>query len=169
MKVQSNLLFVCTGFAVVSLAGQLAQSTIKLYDFWESVKNAPGEVDAILIDLKLLAAVLKDITGNQLQQDSGNAIVITALDNCKSKINHLQTIVTEFDAGFQSDSKRIRKWSAFKAVRKKEKLHAFRTSLGETKSTLTIAQQSWQQYVCILSFLILLVWHCHIFATPVQS
>jgi len=49
------------GMAVISLALQLAGGLIKLYDFWGTVQDAPHEVSEMLIDLKLLSRILKEV------------------------------------------------------------------------------------------------------------
>jgi hypothetical protein len=43
------------------VAIQVAESCVKLYLFWESIREAPEEVGAIVEDLKYLATVMQDI------------------------------------------------------------------------------------------------------------
>lgn len=88
-----------SGIAVVSLAFQLAESIIKLYDFWDTVQEAPDEVRAIVKDRKLLRAVLNDIESNTQQYDSDPSLS-DVLESAIDKVKSLDAIVTEFETGF---------------------------------------------------------------------
>lgn len=60
--------------AVVSIAVQLAENAKKIYDFWNSVKDAPASVRAVTEDVGLLMRVLSedagsDRFGNKLTED----------------------------------------------------------------------------------------------------
>lgn len=67
LETQQTLIVI--GIAVISLAFQLSDQVIKLHDFWQSVTNAPEDINAILEDLKLLSTILTEIafTGHQSQ------------------------------------------------------------------------------------------------------
>jgi hypothetical protein len=54
-------------FAVVSLAIQLAEKANELYRFWQSIDEAPDSIRAIVSDLKLLSAVLDQISKRDRQ------------------------------------------------------------------------------------------------------
>ena len=137
----------------MSLALQLADGCIKLYDFWSTVRDAPEDIAVIVKDLEWLSSLLKDVANGQYQAPS----VSFGLEYCKSKLEvswkclltlfkimaellkALLNIVRDFERSFSSNNRRVRVWTAFKAARKKEKLKDFRTSLHETKTTLTLA------------------------------
>jgi hypothetical protein len=71
------------GIAVVSVAFQLAETCIKLHDFWESVEDAPHEIAAIREDLQYLISVFKEIERNEHQ--SGQCVAEGTL-YCRNKI-----------------------------------------------------------------------------------
>ena len=127
--------------AVVSLAVQLADSIKKLYDFCESVHEAPEEVRNITADLKLLSAVLSEITLNAEQESSEGTLRIV-LNQCTVKVGALIALINEIEPGFASNSCRVRKWSAFKAVLKDKKLKKLHVVLEGLKTTLILALQS---------------------------
>ncbi|EPE27940.1 Ankyrin repeat-containing protein [Glarea lozoyensis ATCC 20868] len=120
--------------AVISLAVQLAGGIIQLYDFWGSIRDAPSEVAEMLSGLKMLSNILNEL----VTQKNPSQHVRDALEHCDMKVQLLQSIVREFEPNFGSNSRRVRMWSAFRAVRKKQKLQRFRDSLQETKTTLLI-------------------------------
>jgi hypothetical protein len=68
--------------AVVSVAMQLADGCIKLYGFWTSVRDAPGDVAVIIDDLMLLSTVLQDIA----KDDQLAPAVSVGLACCQTKL-----------------------------------------------------------------------------------
>ena len=129
-----------SGMAVVSLAFQLGESLKHLRDFWDSVKEAPDDIHAIQEDLGLLSAVLAEMA-NEVQESGPDQTLMRALKACRDKVNKLTNITNDMEPGFASRSLRIRKWTAFKAVLKSEKIHKFQKVLEGVKSTLILAQQ----------------------------
>ena len=61
---------------------QLADGCIKLYNFWDSIRDAPEEVAVIMDDLMLLSTVLRDISREKQQAPA----VTLGLECCKTKI-----------------------------------------------------------------------------------
>ena len=129
-----------SGMAVVSVAFQLGESLKHLHDFCDSVKEAPDDIHAIQEDLGLLSAVLAEMD-NEVQESGPDQTLMRALlKDCRDKVNRLTNIINDMKPGFASRSLRIRKWTAFKAVLKSEKIHKFEKGLEGLKSTLMLAQ-----------------------------
>ena len=55
-----------SGFAVVSLAVQLGESAVKLYDFCKACKGAPEQVEQLIEDLVLLKNIFNSIVEAQV-------------------------------------------------------------------------------------------------------
>lgn len=53
-----------SGIAVVSIALQLTESCIKLYQFWESIEDGPQDIAAIREDLQYLISIFREIESN---------------------------------------------------------------------------------------------------------
>jgi hypothetical protein len=68
--------------AVISLAIQLGQGLIELYDFWGSVRDAPEEVAQMLLDLKLLSNILNELI---IRKDPSSHVK-DALKHCDMKV-----------------------------------------------------------------------------------
>ena len=134
-----------SGMAVVSLAVQLAGTVKKLHDFWDSMKEAPDEISAIVKDLKLLSSVLANIEQNE-QTHGPDPTITSILESCADKVKALVAFVNEFEPEFTSASRRVRKWNAFRATLRSGRLKAFRASLDETKVSLMLAQQCLSKY-----------------------
>ena len=130
-----------SGIAVISLALQLGGSIKHLYDFWGSVKEAPDEIHAITTDLSLLLSVLTEMAVEE-QCSGPDPTLTTVLKACCDKAQKLVYITDDMEPGFASKSLRVRKWTAFKAVLKGERLQKFQKVLEALKMTLMLAQQN---------------------------
>lgn len=64
------------------------------------------------------------------------------LETCCDRVKKLTRITGDLEPGFASRSLRVRKWTAFKAALKGEKIQKFQGILEGLKSTLMLAQQS---------------------------
>ena len=127
--------------AFVGLASQLATSIKKLYDFWSSIEGAPQEIRTIARDIHLIEDILEEINlegkDHLLQRTTK-----IALQQCAESVQQLTTLVGALEPGFASSKPRIRKWSAIKAVFRKEKIKRIQCSLSETKLSLSLSLQS---------------------------
>ena len=123
--------------AVTSLALQLAESTKKLFEFWDSIQNAPEEVNDIKLELESLRNVLEQI-GHEAQHQPPNRLVEPALRLCSRKINTVRSLTTDIESGFTSSKTSTRKWSALRAVWSRKRLEKVQSSLERLKATLIL-------------------------------
>ena len=128
-----------SGVAIASIAIQLAGSLHKAYNFWSSIKEAPEDIHAISIELKLLSNVLAQIA-NKNQHLELDAILTAALEGCSIKVKTLENLLQEIEPDFASTSRRVRQWTAFKAVLKSGKVAKYQQALERLKSTLLLAK-----------------------------
>ena len=133
-----------SGMAVVSLAFQLGERIKQLYSFWLSVKEAPDDINMITTDLSLLSSVLAEMACEE-QHFGLNHTLVTTLQACCDRINKLTQMTNEIEPGFESTSRRIRKWTAFKAVLKGERIQRYQKVLEALKTTLILAQQNYDR------------------------
>ncbi|MCJ1307305.1 hypothetical protein MMC25_000951 [Agyrium rufum] len=132
-----------SAFAVVSLAVQLGENVRKLYEFWQSVKEAPENIQNIASDLELLSSVLSQIA-HDVQNTIPDHTLIAVLNSCITKVTTISTLITAFEPGFASRKITTRKWSAVKAAFKQEKLEKLLVTLEGMKTTLILAQHKLQ-------------------------
>lgn len=131
--------------AIVSLALQLANSTKKLYEFWNSIKDAPDDIRGISTDLEFLSSILQQIgleAQYQAQYQPPDPGTQTALRFCVEKINAIGSLITDIEPDFASTSLRKRKWSAVKAVVRQKDYQKCQESLNRMKTTLLLVQQN---------------------------
>ena len=142
-----------SGIAVASVALQLAGSVKQIYEFWNSVKEAPDEIRAITQDLRVLSSVLARIA-NEAQHHEPEATLEAALNGCLANVKILTSLLKGIEPGFASTRSRTRKWSALKAVLKRGQLVKFREALEWAKSTLmlVVLQQVQSRLVRFICF-----------------
>ena len=129
-----------SGITVLTVAVQLAQSIKKLSDFWTSIKEAPEDIQAIATDLDLLSNVFAHIA-HETQHVEPDMTLAATLNGCWVKVGKLTALLDGIEPGFASSRLRIRKWTALKAVLKKEQLVKFQVALDRLKGTLLLVQQ----------------------------
>lgn len=127
--------------AVGSITIQLADQFKKLHDFWISFKDAPEDIRAVIVELKSLLGVLKQIQLDEAECGL-DSMTVDLLHSCEDQVRIILDIVTELEPGFASQSRRTRVLSAMKATFRQEKLKKCRELLRDTKSTLMLAQQN---------------------------
>ena len=128
-------------FAVVSLALQLADSVKKLNDFWDSVRDAPKDIQATNSDLKILQSILSSIA-HDAQHTEPDDILTNALQSCKTEVATLVSILDVIQPGFASSRLHTQKLTAIKAVLMGAKLKKFQDIVERLKSSLLLVQQT---------------------------
>lgn len=123
--------------AVTSLAFHLAESTKKAFDFWDSVQQAPEEIEDIKLGLKSLENVLERI-GNEADLYGSNSTTLSTLQLCSTKINAVTSLTSGLEAKLASMKTRERKWGAVKVALKQAKIKQLQRSLDGLKATLTL-------------------------------
>lgn len=125
---------------VVPLAVQLADTVKKLCEFWNSVKEAPKEIETATNYLKLLQSILCSIA-DEAQYTKPDTILTHALEDCHKKVDSLVSTLEDIEPGFASTKARTRKWTAVKTAFMDTKLKKFQDIVESLKSTILLAQQ----------------------------
>lgn len=124
-----------SGIAVVSLAMQLADGLWKLNKFFDSIQDAPAQIQGISTELSLLSQIVRNLVPHESAYHE-------VLENVKYKVQNLQDIVAKVEPGLKSDRKSVRRWAAFKTVTAGSRIRTFRASLEETKVSLMLGLQA---------------------------
>ena len=119
---------------------QLAESFKKLYDFWNSIKEAPEDIRTISVDMHNLSNILSQIA-NETQHVEPDTTLIAALNGCCVKVKTLNTLLNDIEPGFASKRYRVRQWTALKAVLKHGELMKYQVALDRLKIDLLLVQQ----------------------------
>jgi Fungal N-terminal domain of STAND proteins len=137
-----------SGIAVTQLADGIVRSIRNIRDFWQSVRDAPKDLNDALEELEILGATLMELQ-NDLRNHGGRGLSGTAasecLQYCRKAAGDLEAIVMGLKQGLDLKSGR-RHWAAIKASFQKRALQDFQQRLDRAKSMLTLAISSYSLY-----------------------
>jgi hypothetical protein len=143
-----------SAIAVVTVAVQLADGIRKLLEFWESIKDAPTDIQAFSKDLKIVLEVVEDLRDqNHYPRPHCRSVAANsaALELCLDSLKILQGLIDKLDLGLSSDKPLNRKWAAIKSAWKNNNIAKFRERLRDMKLTLLVARQSLDKCVKYLT------------------
>jgi hypothetical protein len=127
-------------FAVVSLALQLSSNIQKLVEFWDSVKEAPGEVAQLTVQLRVLGELLRYMTAAD-RENSPNDIGMQCLEVCNTSIRKLLGVSKELNHGLEGNGVR-RRWTCLRKAMRERQLATYWDEVERAKSML-ILYQGW--------------------------
>jgi hypothetical protein len=119
----------------VGLAGQVAQGINYLYNFFNTMKDAPSDVKSLAEELKVLGTILDEVDRDRLD----SAPVGAALQRCKDVIEELEDLIRK--SNLTTEQSRTRKiWSQMSAAFRNEKFRKYTEQLERAKSMLLHAK-----------------------------
>lgn len=134
---------------IIGLAGQTAAVAAQLHSFFQSIANAPSEVQAMARELLNLHNVLSYITDVAIRLD-GSAkaprALWTALLNCKAELSAMEASVHKLKLR-AGDGAHARLWRRIKWAFGKEDLERALHRLGALKETVQLALSGLSLYV----------------------
>ena len=86
-------------FTVVSLAVQLGSNIQKLVDFWDSVKEAPAEVEQIKTELQLLGSLVNSIAKDSQRTTGADDVSRQCLAAYNASTGKLEKLSRDLDNG----------------------------------------------------------------------
>lgn len=139
---------VASGMSVVSLAIQVAESIKKLKDFYDLMKDAPGEIRRIIEEVETLSLILEDVDRDMQQQlfldPRTKATMMRSYRLCRSSSSEaLGALVAELEEHFIWGKKR----GSFKVAMKQDKIEAIQRKLESAKATMLLANQCYDRVV----------------------
>lgn len=142
---------VASGFAVVSMAIQIAGTVQKIRDFLRSVQNAPNELTKLIETLEQLHGTLNQMRHLLEQQywilrlPGSPVFMESALQNCSRKVSTLEKAVDNAKSTLARQSRVKRTWAAMKLVSEKEDPREMQSQLlhAETGLQTAMLSNSW--------------------------
>jgi hypothetical protein len=123
-------------FAVVSFAVQLIRS---LVDFWDSVKEAPAEVEQIKTELQILGSLVGSIAKDADATTGPGDVSHQCLVACTASIGKLEKLSRDLNHGL-NDHGIKRKWTCLKKALREKQLASYRNEIERAKSMLIMYQ-----------------------------
>jgi hypothetical protein len=125
--------------AVVSLAVQLGSNIQRLADFWDSVKEAPAEVEQIKTELQVLRSLVGSIAKDAGANTGPGDVLHQCLAACTTSIGQLERLSRDFNRGLNGHGIR-RKWTCLKKALREKQLASYWTEIERAKSMLIMYQ-----------------------------
>lgn len=140
----AELGLISAGFGIASIAIQVADSVMKLKDFIDSVKEAPGEIRYIIRHIETLTLVL-----SSCDTEDNEAAVSEAVSNttrtCKRLLceaaGALDSVVKELELAIGKG----KKMGSVKAVLKQGMVDKLRQRLRDAQDLLVLSNQYYSQ------------------------
>jgi hypothetical protein len=119
----------------IRLAGQVTQGVSYLYNFFNSMQDAPGDIRSLAEELKTLGDILEGVG-----QDGIDSKALTAaLQRCKDVTGDLGDLIQK--SNLTSEQSKARKlWSQMSTTFRNEKFQKYTERLERAKSTLLHAK-----------------------------
>lgn len=118
----------------------------KACDFWESVEDAPDDINRLSRELRLLSIILRTIS-QDLNSGSSNtahdSLVRDVLQMANEDISELHTVATQLTSKVDPVRGKVRrKWGQIRIVLKADKIKKMKSHVESAKSTLNVIQLS---------------------------
>lgn len=119
----------------IGLAGQVAQGVNYLYNFFNSMKDAPKDIRSLATELKILGTILAEVNRDGID----SAPMRAALQCCKDATGDLEGLVRKSNLT-TDQSKARRVWSQMGVAFRNEKFRKYTDRLERAKTTLLHAK-----------------------------
>ena len=135
---------------VVSLAIQIADSLRKAVDFWDSVKDGPGDIKRLSAELQGLANILGFIEYESrmgLIPEWQQQLVTKSLVSVKQDVDNLASLISKLSINIGGSSNRRQLyWGRVKIVLKAAELAKLHGYIQSSMDILNLLQTSRAQY-----------------------
>ncbi|KAH8685830.1 hypothetical protein BGZ60DRAFT_523105 [Tricladium varicosporioides] len=137
---------IASGISIAHLAGEVTRTVIKLKDYWDQIKDAPGEINLLLREIESLGLIMCHIQDDtrKLQGIStiGNIHLFHSLELCNEGVNHLASLVSELDEKiFESRSRWRQSIGCVKVVLKKDEIKRLKKRMKSAIQLLSLSYQ----------------------------
>ena len=145
---------VASGISVASLAIQIADSLSKVIIFCESIREAPADIQRLILELHLLSniiSVIQTMVTNDLIPAKIEPVLLRALTLVRHDVASLSILSSELDRKLRSERKIIRSWARVQTVFSEKKIILLKSHLDSAKGGLNLLQSCIIMYVCWIS------------------
>lgn len=146
-KMAEVLGVIASGFGVVSLAIQVAESINKLKALYSLIQSAPTELILLLDELETLSLILEDIDHSSQNEVFLNPRIKLAVTRsyrlCRTSSEALARLASELEQELKVGKKR----GGLKVAMKKSNIEEMRIKLDSAKATMLLANQCYSQAI----------------------
>ncbi|EMT72715.1 hypothetical protein NOF04DRAFT_11818 [Fusarium oxysporum II5] len=128
--------------SVVGIVGALLHGSKRLYEFIDSLQNAPKDIAALSTDLRALYEILAHITNVQDRLSSHLALCVSLkapLENCLSIFDEFTALLQGFTQTSRDGTIQVRVWKQMAWAFKDKEIQLFRDTITTYKVSLDMA------------------------------
>lgn len=146
---------VASGFSVASLAIQIGDSLSKVINFCESIREAPDDIQRLMLELHLLSniiSIIQNMVTKDLVPTNVEPVLKRALTLVRHDVASLSILSSELDCKLKSERKIIRSWARVQTVVSEKKIILLKSHLESAKGGLNLLQGCIIMYVYWISW-----------------
>ena len=128
------------GVGIVSLTIQLLQNLDKVYNFFDSIKDAPREIKSIQRSSQIIRGLLYNIEDTH-NSSKNKAEIESAITECSETVQELLSLTNAVVIRSQGSDALSRSRLSLAIKRKSGRLKTLQRRLDSAKVTLILAQQ----------------------------
>ena len=154
---------VASSITIGALAVNIANSVVKLKNCWDSIQDAPEDVQFLIERVELLSQILRDIEDDQTQNSVSSKLLDDStaskcLKTCKAAADRLAQLTEQMATSIDTSRQLKRKWICAKVVLKKDKVLKFEKELQSCISLLQLSHETYTRSVRLTSIPYCLLW-----------
>jgi hypothetical protein len=136
---------VASGISIASLTIQIVENLNKVISFYESIREAPTDIQRILVELQILSNIVSAI---QLVYEkhslpkNGEATTTKCLGLVRHDIDKLSDLSLNLERKLSSDKRITRTWARVQTVFSEKRIAMLRSHLERAKGSLQLLQSS---------------------------
>ncbi|RSL53008.1 hypothetical protein CEP54_010609 [Fusarium duplospermum] len=130
------------GASVVGIVGAALHGAKRLYEFIDSLRNAPKDIAALSTDLRALYQVLGRLAGMQDRLSKNPELcdcLTTPLENCLDIFEEFTTLLNSFTQTTRDGTVKVRTWKNIAWAFKDKEIQLFRDTVTTYKVSLDVA------------------------------
>jgi len=134
---------VAGGLSVASLAIQIVENLTKVINFCESIKEAPTDIQRLLLELQILSNVISAIQlvyEKHSLPETSEAVTRKCLGLVRHDISKLLSLSLELERKLNSEKRLTRTWARVQSVLSESKIAVLRGHLERAKGGLQLLQ-----------------------------
>lgn len=142
---------VASGISIAQIAGQVANSIIRIKGFWDQVKAAPDDISHLLQEVDSFGLILRhiqdDLTRNALPDlVFDNECVRQSLELCRGGAIELEELAADLAEKLGGKSGLRRKFGSVRTMLKQDDIKRLKTRLKNAIRLLSLAYQCHTRY-----------------------
>ncbi|KUJ08876.1 uncharacterized protein LY89DRAFT_540583, partial [Mollisia scopiformis] len=134
---------VASGISVASLAIQILDNINRVTNFYASIKEAPTDIQRVLLELQLLSSIVSGIQivfEKRSLPENNEATTRKSLDLVRHDIKKLSDLTLTLERKLNSEKRTVRTWARVQTVLSEKKIAVLRDHLDRAKGTLQLLQ-----------------------------